>query len=156
MPYCQDGSRVSVAQTITTDQRRQFQLQLFQTVRKTRRSSPHKDDTVPSSFQWTRAAATELELKKPVFMWKRLSKCNASQINMMPRVLSRHPTDTSERGSSHSHSNLKFPVTKLPIFSSHYDRWISFSNMRYMRMTVCRKYRNFITSNHPYHQKLNV
>ena len=40
-----------------------------------------------------------------------------------------HRTDASERGSSHSHSNLKLPAIKLPIFSGHYDRWISFSDM---------------------------
>ena len=40
-----------------------------------------------------------------------------------------HRTDASERGTSHSHSNLKLPAIKLPIFSGHYDRWISFSDM---------------------------
>jgi hypothetical protein len=40
-----------------------------------------------------------------------------------------HPTDASERGSSHSHSSLKLPAIKLPIFSGHYDHWIKFSDM---------------------------
>ena len=42
-------------------------------------------------------------------------------MSMMPRVVSRY---TQER-----HNHLKFPPIKLPIFSGHYDSWISFSDM---------------------------
>ena len=40
-----------------------------------------------------------------------------------------HLTDASEQGSSNLHNSLKLPAIKLPTFSGHYDRWISFSDM---------------------------
>ena len=40
-----------------------------------------------------------------------------------------HSTDASEQGNPNSHNSSKLPAIRLPIFSGHYDHWISFSDM---------------------------